>query len=297
VPGRAPINASSSVPLGRPAPRCYIIGEVGINHNGSLDNAKALIDLAADVGCDAVKFQKRTVDVVYSQELLDSPRESPWGTTQREQKEAVEFGRREFDEIDRHCRERGIDWFASAWDAESFDFLTAYQPPHHKIASAMLTHEALLARVADSGVHTFVSTGMSEWQDIERAVEVFRDRQCPFTLMHSVATYPMPDDQANLAVMLELGRRYDCPVGFSSHEVGLICSIAAAALGAVAVERHITLDRTMYGSDQAASLERRGVELLVRDIRALPKIMGHGEKGITEAEAPMAQKLRYFVGS
>lgn len=278
-----------------PAPHCYVIAEIGINHNGSLDIAKQLIDLAIDAGCDAVKFQKRTLDVVYTQDVLDSPRESPWGTTQRDQKEGLEFGRPEFDEIDAYCRARGIDWFGSAWDSESFEFLASYDPPHHKVASTMLTHEGFLEEVAASGVHTYVSTGMSEWAHVDRAVEIFRERECPFTLMHSVATYPMRDDEANLAAMLALSDRYDVPVGFSSHEVGLICSITAAALGAVAIERHITLDRTMYGSDQAASLEKRGLELLVRDVRLLPAVLGHGDKGITQDEAPIAAKLRYFA--
>lgn len=280
-----------------PAPHCYLIAEIGINHNGDLDIARRLIDLAADTGCDAVKFQKRTLDVVYTQETLDSPRESPWGTTQRDQKEALEFGRAEFDQIDAHCRARGIEWFASAWDPESFAFLASYNPPHNKIASAMLTHGELVEQVAAAGAHTFVSTGMSGWDEIDRAVEIFRAADCPFTLMHTVGTYPMQDEDANLAAMLQLARRYEAPVGFSSHEVGLICSVAAAALGAVSVERHITLDRAMYGSDQAASLEKPGLERLVRDIRLLPRIYGDGEKRMIPAEEPIARKLRYFAGS
>jgi N-acetylneuraminate synthase len=278
-----------------PAPYCYVIAEIGINHNGSLETAKRLIDEAVETGCDAVKFQKRTIDVVYTPELLDQPRESPWGSTQREQKEGLEFGKDEYDEIARYCAERDIAWFGSAWDAESFEFLASYDPPHHKVASAMIAHPEFLELVAKSGIHTFVSTAMSEWDDVDGAVEVFRRHDCPFTLMHAVATYPMPDDQANVAAMLELRERYDCPVGFSSHEVGLICSVMAAALGATALERHITLDRTMYGSDQAASLEKRGLELLVRDVRALPAIYGQGGKQVTEEEAPVAAKLRYFL--
>jgi N-acetylneuraminate synthase len=278
-----------------PAPSCYIVAEIGINHNGDIEIAKRLIDMAAECGADAVKFQKRTIDVVYSTEMLDQPRESPWGTTQREQKEALEFGKEEFDEIDRHCREKGIDWFGSAWDPESFQFLAQYHPPHHKIPSALLTHPDFLTQVAAVGTHTFVSTAMSAWDDIDRAVEIFRAHDCPFTLMHSVATYPMPDADANLAAMLRMRERYDVPVGFSSHEVGLICSTTAAVLGATALERHITLDRAMYGSDQAASLERRGLEMLVRDIRELPQLMGDGSKTITEAERPVAEKLRYFA--
>lgn len=257
--------------------------------------AKRLVDMAVDAGCDAVKLQKRTIDVVYTPELLAAPRESPWGTTQREQKEGLEFGEAEFDEIDRHCRERGIAWFASAWDLEALQFLQRYNPPHQKIASAMVVHQELLAAVAGTGVHTYVSTAMCEWEDIDRAVETFRAQDCPFTLMHSVALYPMPNELANLALMLAMRERYGCDVGFSSHEVGLVCSVTAAALGGTAIERHITLDRAMYGSDQAASLERRGLEMLVRDVRQLPTIMGDGEKSVGPEEAPIAAKLRYFA--
>jgi N-acetylneuraminate synthase len=278
-----------------PAPYCDVIAEIGINHNGSLEIAKKLIDVANGCGCDAVKFQKRTVDIVYSPATLEQPRESPWGTTQRDQKEGLEFGKDEYDEIDRYCRGRGIDWFVSAWDLESLEFVAAYKPPHHKIASALITNVEMLEAVATLGTHTYISTAMCDWGDIDRAVEIFRSSSTPFTLMHSVATYPMADDQANLAAMLNMRERYGEPIGFSSHEVGLSCSIAAAALGARAIERHITLDRAMYGSDQAASLEKRGLELLVREVRALPVLMGDGEKRITPPEQPVASKLRYFV--
>ena len=278
-----------------PAPYCYITAEIGINHNGSLQIAKDLIDMAIEAGCDAVKFQKRTIDVVYPQDLLDQPRESPWGTTQRDQKEGLELGKEQYDELDRYCRGRGIDWFASAWDPQSLAFVESYDPPHHKIASALTTNVEFVEAVAALGRHTYVSTGMCEWEDVDRAVEIFRARGTAFTLMHTVATYPTPDEQANLAAMLRLRERYGCPVGFSSHEIGLVCSMLAVALGATSLERHITLDRAMYGSDQAASLERRGLELLVRDVRALPAIMGDGEKRMTDHERPVADKLRYFV--
>lgn len=280
-----------------PAQNCYVIAEVGINHNGSLDIARDLIDMAIASGCDAVKFQKRTIDVVYPPDVLDAPRESPWGTTQREQKEGLEFGKEEYDEIDRYCRQREIDWFGSAWDEQSLDFLASYDPPHHKVASAMLTNEGFVEAVASLNTHTYISTGMSEWTHVDRAVEIFRSAGTPFTLMHTVATYPMPDEQANIAAMLALKERYDCPVGYSSHEVGLICSMLAAALGATALERHITLDRAMYGSDQAASLERPGLERMIRDIRLLPKIMGDGGKRILDEERPIAEKLRYFTNA
>jgi N-acetylneuraminate synthase len=278
-----------------PAPYCYVIAEIGINHNGDLELAKQLVDLAADAGCDAVKFQKREIDLVYPPEVLDAPRESPWGTTQREQKEGLELGRDEFDEIDRHCRARGIEWFASAWDPVSLEFVESYDPPHHKVPSALITSDEMLNAIAARGRHTYISTGLSDIGDVDRAVEVFREHGTPFTLMHCVGTYPMADAEANLAAMFTLAERYGVSVGFSSHEKGLICSVTAAALGAVALERHVTLDRAMYGSDQAASLERRGIELLVRDVRELPTIMGDGEKRLTGAERPVAEKLRAFV--
>lgn len=277
-----------------PAPYCYVIAEIGINHNGSLEITKKLIDMAVATGCDAVKFQKRTIDLVYSEDVLEQPRESPWGTTQREQKEGLEFGREEYDEIDRHCKQRGIDWFASAWDLPSLEFVQSYGPPHHKVPSAMITNAEFVDALAALGAHTYISTAMSKWGDIDRVVQAFRGHDTPFTLMHCVATYPMADADANLAAMLKMRERYDCPVGYSSHEVGLVCSTTAAALGATAVERHITLDRAMYGSDQAASLERHGLEILVRDIRLLPQLMGNGEKTITPEERLIAEKLRYF---
>jgi N-acetylneuraminate synthase len=270
---------------------------VGINHNGSLEIAKDLIRMAVETGCDAVKFQKRDIDVVYTEDVLSAPRESPWGTTQRDQKEGLEFGKEEFDEIDRYCRNLGIDWFCSAWDLNSLEFVKQYDPPHHKIASAMITNLEFVEAVAALGVHTYVSTAMANWEDIDRIVEVFDAAGCPFTLMHCVATYPMKDADANITAMLEMSERYDRPVGYSGHEVGLICSMTAATLGAVAIERHITLDRAMYGSDQAASLERPGLERLVRDLRELPEIMGPGGKEITADERPIADKLRYFAAS
>jgi N-acetylneuraminate synthase len=281
-------------PIGPGSPT-YVVAEIGINHNGDVEIAKQLIDMAANSGCDAVKFQKREVDIVYPPEILDAPRESPWGTTQRDQKEGLEFGRAEFDEIDRHCKERGIDWFASAWDTVSLEFVETYDPPHHKVPSALITSEEMVTAIAACGRHTYISTGLSEWEDVDRAVDVFRRHDTPFTLMHCVGTYPMQDEEANLGAMLSLAERYGAPVGFSSHEKGLIGSVTAAALGAVALERHVTLDRAMYGSDQAASLERRGIELLVRDVRELPVIMGDGEKRLTERERPVAEKLRAFV--
>jgi len=273
-----------------------IIAEIGINHNGDVGIAKRLIDMAKAAGCDAVKFQKRTIDVVYPKDVLDAPRESPWGTTQRAQKEGLEFGREHYDAIDAHCRQVDIDWFASAWDVPSQVFLRRYDLKYNKIASAMVAHRDLLETVAEERKTTFISTGMSTYEHIDQAVDIFRQRGCPFVLMHCVSEYPTPEDAANLRCIVELRRRYGCPVGYSGHEVTMIPGVIAAMMGAVAVERHITLDRAMYGSDQAASLERRGLELLVGYIRTIPVVMGDGVKRVTDAEATNAEKLRYYLG-
>lgn len=273
-----------------------IIGEIGINHNGDVEIAKRLIDMAKAAGCDAVKFQKRTIDIVYTKEFLDSPRESPWGTTQRAQKEALEFGKEEYDEIDAHCRKVGIDWFASAWDVSSQLFLRQYNLKYNKIASPMIAHRELLETVAEECKPTFISTGMSGYEQIDVAVEIFQRRDCPFVLMHCVSEYPVPEHLLNLRCIVELRRRYKCPVGYSGHEATMIPSMLAAMMGAVAVERHITLDRAMYGSDQAASLERRGLEMLVGYVRTIPIVMGDGVKRVTQAEFANAKKLRYYLG-
>lgn len=278
------------------ARHCLVVAEIGINHNGSVDIAKRLIDMASDAGCDAVKFQKRTIDVVYTPEFLDSPRESPWGTTQREQKEALEFGAEEYDEIGSYCREVGLAWFASAWDVDSQLFLRRYDLPYNKIASPLLTHDDLLELVAEERKPTFVSTGMSSLEEIDQAVEIFRSHDCPLVLMHTVSAYPAPEHELNLRAMHELRARYGCPVGYSGHEVSPVPSVIAAALGAVAVERHVTLDRAMYGSDQAASLEKRGLETLVANIRTIPLVVGDGVRRITPAEIANARKLRYWLG-
>lgn len=272
----------------------FIIAEIGVNHNGDIDIAKQLIDMAKNAGCDAVKFQKRTIDVVYSKEFLDSPRESPWGTTQRAQKEALEFGKEEYDIIDDYCRQRKIDWFASAWDIDSQLFLRQYNLKYNKVASAMLTNIPLLIVITEEKKHTFISTGMSSYDDIDKAVDIFRKHKCPFTLMHCVSTYPCHDEECNLLVIKRLKERYNCPVGYSGHDVGVLPSSLAVALGAVAIEKHITLDRAMYGSDQAASLEKRGIELVVRDTRNLPEILGDGVKNVSPEERSLVAKLRYF---
>jgi N-acetylneuraminate synthase len=271
----------------------YIIAEIGINHNGDIDTAKKLIDMAKDCGCDAVKFQKRTIDIVYKKEFLDTYRESPWGTTQRAQKEALEFGKKEYDIIDQYCKDKNITWFASAWDEKSLEFLRRYNLPYNKVPSAMLTHYNLLNLFAEEKKHTLVSCGMSNWDIIDRALDIFNKHNCPFTLMHCISTYPSEDEECNTAAIKTLKQRYNCEVGYSGHERGILPSILAVVFGATILERHITLDRTMYGSDQAASLEKRGLELLVRDARRIVMIVGDGQKNITEKEIPIAKKLRY----
>lgn len=270
----------------------FIIAEIGINHNGDLNIAKQLIDLAAEAGCDAVKFQKRTVDKVYSQEMLASPRESPWGHTQRAQKEGLEFGEAEYDAIDACCRQKGIDWFASAWDVDSQKFLRKYNLKYNKVASAMLTRDDLLEEIAGEGRYTFISTGMSTWEEIDHAVEIFRMHNCPFELMHCNSTYPMEDEDANLALISVLRERYGCKVGYSGHERDIWPSVLSVAAGASSVERHITLDKNMYGSDQKASLEPEQLRALVREIRRAETVMGSGEKTLSAAEQAVRAKLR-----
>ena len=272
----------------------FIIAEIGINHNGSLNIAKQLIDWAVQSGADAVKFQKRTVEKVYTKEELDRYRESPWGTTNREQKMGLEFGKAEYDAIDAYCKEKRIYWFASAWDVDSQKFLQQYDLKYNKVASAMLTDMELLQTIAVEKKYTFISTGMSTLGEIDAAVEVFRKTDCPFELMHCNSTYPMKNEDANLAVMQMLRERYHCPVGYSGHETGRIVSFAAAVLGASSIERHITLDRTMYGSDQPASLEVNEFYKLVHEIRTLSSIIGTGEKILSEEELIVKKKLRKY---
>jgi len=273
----------------------FIIAEIGINHNGDVGIAKQLIDVAKDAGADAVKFQKRTIELVYSKEMLDSPRESPWGNTLRAQKEALEFGLGEYKEIDAYCKGKGIEWFASMWDLESLKFLRQFDLKYNKIASPMIVYEDLLRGVASEKKHTFISTGMTEIKQIDRAVEIFRSADCPFELMHCVSTYPMDDEDANLNRTKMLRDRYQCDVGYSGHEVGLAVSYAAAALGITSLERHITLDRAMYGSDQAASVEPAGFRQLVGAVRKIEKAMGNGNIAINQKEIPIAKKLRAHI--
>ena len=274
--------------------RVFIIAEIGHNANGDIDNAKKLIDMAVECGCDAVKFQKRTIDVVYTKEYLESPRESPWGTTQREQKEQLEFSRSEYSQIDMYCKKRGIEWFASAWDIGSQLFLRGFNLKYNKIASAMLTNIPLLEMVAEERKLTFISTGMSNFGDIDKAVSIFELVRCPFILMHCVAAYPCNKEDLNLLCIKTIRDRYGCAVGYSGHEVSPRPSVTAVTLGAIAIERHITLDRAMYGSDQAASLEKRGLQIMVDSIRELPTILGDGVKRILPEELGMMEKLRYW---
>ena len=273
----------------------FIIGEIGINHNGDLKIAKQLIDVAADSGADAVKFQKRTLEFVYTKEMLDGPRESQWGTTQREQKEGLEFGLEEYKEIDSYCKEKGIAWFASAWDLASQKFLQQFDLKYNKIASAMAVYEPLLQLVASEGRHTFISTGMCTLDDIDKAVKIFQDAKCSFELMHCISTYPMEDKNANLKVINTLRNRYNCDVGYSGHEAGLAVSYGAAALGITSLERHITMNRAMYGSDQSASIEPTGFKMLVESVRIIDNAMGDGIKSILEAEIPIAENLRQHL--
>lgn len=269
-----------------------IVAEIGINHNGDINIAKQLIDVAKNAGCDAVKFQKRDIDLVYTQEMLDSPRESPWGTTQREQKQGLEFGKAEYEEIDDYCQQKSIAWFASAWDLNSQEFLQQFDCPYNKIASAMTVDTALLEMVASEGKHTFISTGMCTMDEIGQAVDIFRKAGCSFELMHTVSTYPMKDEDANLNTIHTLRETFKCDVGYSGHESGLAISYAAAAMGITSLERHITLDRAMYGSDQAASIEPIGLLQLCGAVRKIEKAMGDGVKRIIDAEVPIAEKLR-----
>ena len=271
----------------------FIAAEIGINHNGDIKIAKKLIDLAVSSGCDAVKFQKRTVNKVYSKEVLDGPRESPWGTTQREQKEGLEFSIADYKIIDKYCKQKKIQWYLSCWDIDSQIEMRKFKTKYNKVASAMLIHTKLLETIAEEGKHTFISTGMSTMNDISKAIKIFKKHKCSFELMHSHSSYPMKINEANLKLIQTLKKKFKCDVGYSGHEsaASLIC-ITAVLQGATSIERHITLDRTMYGSDQAASLEPEGIMRVVRDVRAINLILGDGEKKIWDSEKSAMKKLR-----
>lgn len=269
---------------------CYIIAEIGINHNGDTAIAKKLIDVAVAAGCNAVKFQKRTIQVVYTPEELERPRESPFGTTNGDLKYGLEFGQEEYEEIDRYCGEKKIEWFASCWDEQSVDFIDQFDVSCYKIASASLTDDKLLRHTRATGKTILLSTGMSTLEQIDHAVEVLGKND--LLIMHSCSTYPAYYEELNLRVIPLLSQRYGIPIGYSGHETGLPSTVAAFVLGACLVERHITLDRSMWGSDHAASLEPNGITRLVRDIRLIELALGDGVKRLGEREIPIMQKLR-----
>ncbi len=276
--------------------KIFFIAEIGINHNGDLDITKKLIDNAKLAGFDAVKFQKRDIDLVYSKKILDTPRESPWGKTTREQKEGLEFSLEEYKSINDYCKSKKIEWFVSAWDLNSLKFLDGFNLKYHKIASAMIVDQNFLGEVASRKKHTFISTGMSTIDDIDKAVKIFKESKCSFELMHCVSTYPMKVEDANLETINDLKKRYDCNVGYSGHESGLAVSYAAAMFGISSLERHITLDRSMYGSDQSASIEKRGMVELILTINKMLKSIGIAKTGnILKEEEPIAEKLRAHI--
>lgn len=270
----------------------YIIAEIGINHNGDINLCKDLIKVAKSCGCNAIKLQKRDINLVYTQEFLDSIRESPWGNTQRDQKQGLEFDLNAYKEINKFCKELEIDWFASAWDINSQIFLRQFDLPYNKIASAMIVSSDFLELVSKEKKHTFISTGMSTIEDIDKAVDIFTKNNCSFDLMHTVSTYPMRDSDANLKMINTLKKRYNCKVGYSGHENGVAISVAASALGISCLERHITIDRSMYGSDQPASLEPNGLRNLVASVRKVESAMGDGNKVIINEEKIISKKLR-----
>jgi N-acetylneuraminate synthase len=269
---------------------CYVIAEIGINHNGDIDLAKRLIRVAAAAGCDAVKFQKRTVEVVYTPEELSKPRESPFGTTNGDLKRGLEFGMDEYREIDSYCAALNIPWLASCWDEASVDFINKFDPPAYKIASASLTDHNLLRYTRSKGKPIILSTGMSTIEEIDEAVEVLGKKN--LVILHACSTYPAYYEELNLRAIPVMRDRYRVPIGYSGHETGIPSSVAAVVLGACCVERHITLDRAMWGSDHAASLEANGITRLVRDIRLIEQSLGDGVKRVFEREFPIIRKLR-----
>ena len=274
----------------------YLIAEIGINHNGDINIVKKLIKNSKDCGFDAVKFQKRTIDIVYDEKTLDTPRESPWGKTTRDQKLGLEFEKQQYDEIDSYCKEVDIEWFGSAWDIKSLEFLNNYNLKFNKIASAMIVDQEFLNEVAKRNKHTFISTGMSTKKDIDNAVSIFKKNNCSFELMHCVSTYPMKVEDANLITINQLKNEYNCNVGYSGHENGVVVSLVAIMLGVTSLERHITLDRTMYGSDQAASLELSGMKDLTESMNKIILSLGEPSLGkIIDDELPIAKKLRAHI--
>jgi len=287
-------NPAGSVRIGRrtigDSEPCYIIAEIGINHNGDIDLAKRLISVAVAAGCDAVKFQKRTVEVVYSGEELARPRESPFGTTNGDLKHGLELDYYQYQEIDTYCRASNIAWFASCWDEKSVDFIARFDVPCYKVASASLTDDNLLRHTRATGKPIILSTGMSTLEQIDHAVEVLGKND--LILLHACSTYPAYYEELNLRAIPVMRQRYGVPVGYSGHETGIASTVAASVLGACCIERHITMDRSMWGSDHAASLEPNGISRIVRDIRLVEQSMGDGVKRVYEREQPIIKKLR-----
>jgi len=274
----------------------YFVAEIGINHNGDLNLAKQMIKSAHHCGCNAVKFQKRTPELCVPYHQREILRETPWGLiTYMEYRHKLELGREEYDEIDAYCRKLGIEWFASAWDIPSLEFLRKYDMPYNKIASAMLTNRKLVREVALEGKMTFISCGMSQYEDIDDIVALFKDLGCPFILMHSVSEYPLSNDKVNLRQITALRERYNCPIGNSGHESTMLPSLLAVMMGAVVIERHFTINRASWGTDQAASLEPRGMATLINYCSQIPYILGTGERIVTEQEKINAKKLRFFL--
>jgi N-acetylneuraminate synthase len=278
----------------------YIVAEVGINHNGCVNTAKKLIDAASLAGCDAVKFQKRTPELCVPAAVRDVVRETPWGMiTYMEYRRRMEFGEDAFGEIDRYCREKGMAWFVSCFDRPSLDFMERFDTPCIKIPSCCLTDDALLTHARSLGRPVVLSTGMSTWEQVTHAVEVasrFGRGVSGLVLLHCTSTYPCPPAELNLRMLGTLRESFGCPVGYSGHEVGLQTTVAAATLGACFIERHITLDRAMWGSDQAASVEPGGLSRLVRDVRVVEQAMGDGVKRVYDSELPVMKRLRLVAG-
>ncbi len=273
---------------------CKIIAEIGINHNGDIELAKKLILMSKNSGCDLVKFQKRDIETVYTKKFLAEYRKSPWGNTQRDQKKGLEFTEKDYDILDAYCKELNIGWFASAWDINSLDFLDKYKLKNHKVASAMISNENFLKSLSKRKKHTYISTGISSKEMIESAVKIFKENNCSFTLMHSISTYPCKEENLNLINIIKLKEKYGCEVGYSGHESSPGPSVIAASFGADCIERHITLDRSMYGSDQSSSLEQSGLRLLVGMVRKIPTMIGKERTAIYDFEEEVAKKLRYW---
>jgi N-acetylneuraminate synthase len=270
----------------------FIIAEVGINHNGNLDLARLLIKGAKDAGANAVKFQKRTIEKVYTKEELDKYRESPWGNSNREQKYGLELDKEEYIEIDKYCKSLDIPWFASAWDLESAEFLTHFDLIYNKIPSPLLTYTRLLYDIAQQGRYTFISTGMSTIEEIGTAINIFKECDCSFEIMHCNSSYPTKDEDLNLLCIQTLKKVFGCKVGYSGHSAGIMDGVLAACLGATSVEKHITIDRTLYGSDQAASLEVHGFKKMVEYINYCEAALSEGNKIVTAEEEKIKAKLR-----